>query len=72
MTESMVGRVARSISRRFQDECFALAICQEDLESLARAAIEAMREPTDKMQKAGLTWSGDVCWKVMIDAALGD
>lgn len=51
---------------------------------LARAAIEAMREPTDGMMKAGFseieylnaTWVDEYdameCWQAMIDAALGD
>jgi len=40
----------------------------------ARAAIEAMREPTEAMQKAGyiVTVDDEVdVWQTMIDAALG-
>jgi hypothetical protein len=44
--------------------------------ALARAAIEAMREPTKEMGEAGfetLKWGespSDVVWQAMIDAAL--
>lgn len=42
----------------------------------ARAAIRAMREPTEKMVEAG-EWPAEddgalACWQAMIDAALGE
>lgn len=45
---------------------------------LAAAAIEAMREPTEAMKRAGFEFTGDPCWpedvgrawQTMIDAAL--
>lgn len=42
-----------------------------DIEDVARAAIEAMREPTDEMCKKGATAGGvRSTWVLMIDAAL--
>ena len=42
----------------------------------ARAAIEAMREPTEVMEKAGnAPWHDAdalMCWQLMIDVALGE
>lgn len=54
-----------------------------DLEVLARAAIAAMREPTEAMEQAVTEWARDGCgcpccytaavvWPVMIDTALGE
>ena len=44
--------------------------------NLARAAIEAMREPTETMDNAGEQWcdqtSAMVVWQAMIDAALNE
>lgn len=45
---AMIERVARSIHTA-SEECFTLEAC----ELLARAAIEAMREPTGSMRTAG-------------------
>jgi hypothetical protein len=40
---------------------------------IARAAIEAMREPTEKMINRGYaTRPTKACWQAMIDAALAD
>lgn len=79
MTEpSMVERVARAIvDRRHGKGAF---IHGENLAD-ARAAIEAMREPTEEMREA---WGAEDCddhpaechinprrWSAMIDAALG-
>ena len=45
-----------------------------NLEDVARAAIEAMREPTQEMLRAGWAAAHDEdagdCWRDMIDAAL--
>lgn len=96
MSESMVERVARAIMgdnnvRCMDDRCgcagyerweCALGTNPHDM---ARAAIEAMREPTDAMRNAkdkygdGICWGYDchICggitdekWRSMIDAAL--
>jgi hypothetical protein len=78
----MIERVARALDEchdpsswhpyDFWDHDFAL--------ELARAAIEAMREPTDAMKQAGDDFSGNLAithdasgegtWQAMIDAAL--
>lgn len=42
-------------------------------EGLARAVLEAMREPTDAMVNAGWGEASAVyCWRMMIDAALAE
>ena len=44
----------------------------EDTRALARAAIEAMREPTEAMKDAGYEHgSRGLVWRAMIDTALG-
>lgn len=50
-----------------------------DIRSAARAAIKAMREPTDEMVRAGADGSGEgseACaegaWSAMLDAALAE
>jgi hypothetical protein len=80
MTDSMVERVARAIcpfSQPCPDVCDPCA-------SKARAAIAAMREPTEEMISAGegQVWEYDhgwgisasgvtvLAWETMIDAAL--
>lgn len=63
----MVERVASAlIARR------ALAGREEDPHTLARIAIEAMREPTKAMLKAGTMYvtPPHKVWPAMIDAAL--
>lgn len=46
--------------------------CVEDTRALARAAIEAMREPTEAMKDAGYEHgSRGLVWRAMIDTALG-
>ena len=70
MTESMIERVARAIYDEAADKPYAT-----DLEPIARAAIEAMREPTREMLAAGMNEEGvDLLseWRAMIDAALKD
>ncbi len=63
----MVERVARAIGKLdgIPDELWSASVPH------ARAAIAAMREPTDEMVEAG--WkqrSARTTWKAMIDAAL--
>lgn len=69
----MVERVAKAIMARFNDPLPFHA------EELARAAIEAMREPTNAMERAGDEYgrftngpSACVVWEAMIDEALKD
>jgi DNA polymerase/3'-5' exonuclease PolX len=63
----MVERVARAMYGEidFRGEAY----------KKARAAIEAMREPTEQMSTAGeltpFDCHSDVTWRAMIDAALG-
>jgi hypothetical protein len=72
----MVERVAKAIYTKFEDRpVYAQAQMNGVLaEELARAAIEAMREPPEKMQQvAWMTADESVIhwWHVMIDAAVG-
>jgi hypothetical protein len=71
----MVERVAKAIATKALGEVgrdydpFAVQKCIP----YARAAIEAMREPTEEMFKAGDlhdTYDFTVAWRPMIDAAL--
>lgn len=73
---SMVERVAIAI-----EEANLKASGDEDYTPLARAAIEAMREPTDAMEDAALGATGIyedgsndylVHYQAMIDAALNE
>lgn len=93
MTDSMIERVANAISRRRADEaggCYSdleegetcddtQCKCRDDALIDARAAIEAMREPTEDMiwaggqaqQKCcGSYGEPEVTYRHMIDAAL--
>lgn len=80
MSESMVERVTIAVRTAFTDaELNNPRISFEQLtDIIARAAIEAMREPTDLMARVGLrenTLNGgaiwpDQAWKAMIDIAL--
>jgi hypothetical protein len=74
----MVERVAKALEMPMVDMSTGMTP-QRRLELMARAAIEAMREPTDEMEKAGaFAWDDDWCtetnalnmWQAMIDAAL--
>ncbi len=79
MTETMIERVARAINaeaegpdgRGWNDEDLRTkANCRAE----ARAAIEAMREPTEEMLRSVLLSreiAGQV-WQAMIDAALDE
>lgn len=63
---TMIERVARAIAK---------ADATSSYEELARAAIEAMREPTDSMVDAGDQYDGcrpvDIYYE-MIDAAIAE
>ena len=72
----MIERVARAIWKK-ADEQYLGTEKMEDCDAIARAAIEAMREPTMEMIAAGAHGSGEDsdrvaigAWKEMIDAAL--
>ena len=73
----MIARVARAIewSRTSFYERGGKG-CGPIAEFQARAAIEAMREPTDEMTTAGarqpITGPIDAIWRAMIDAALAE
>lgn len=85
MSEAMVERVGEHVLARLRREWGMSFRYDGDLPSfIGRAAIEAMREPTRAMQKAGeeaggkaAEWTGDSIvfdarksWPAMIDAAL--
>jgi hypothetical protein len=76
MTE-MIERVARAMCDERCD--WGCRFVREYWITAARAAIEAMREPTDAMLEFRLFFgSGEACqwaphvWRAMIDAALGE
>lgn len=73
----IIERVAKAIEKASQPPG------QKDykilMENAARAAIEAMRKPTDAMKRSGALCMPDydpsvddaqICWEAMIDAAL--
>jgi hypothetical protein len=69
----MIERVAKALvaSRRLPDGCL---INWDVFRADARAAIEAMREPTEAMQAVYLvpgSLAEEDIWPAMIDAALG-
>lgn len=78
MSESMIERVARALAEEDGDLYEANAVFWK---GMARAAIKAMREPTEAMERAGdipgwddavsIGHSADV-WRAMIDAALSE
>lgn len=75
MAESMIERVARAIQDKLPG-WLAEDGTVEDVD-LARAAIKAMREPTDAMVDAmqdDIDWDGDAvrAYKCAIDAALNE
>jgi len=61
----MIERVAAVL--KAQDNNMAASI--HHYEAMARAAIAAMREPTDAMMEVGQMWNSHR-WQAMIDAAL--
>ena len=81
MPDSMIERVARALLVADRS-----AITPDYYQRMARAAIEAMREPTEAVQRTGLLaldqelkWCGMDCncdqmnvWQAMIDAALSE
>jgi hypothetical protein len=80
--QTMVERVAKALwAYKYPDPEFGPALsgrCRKDFTLLARAAIEAMRTPTEAMEEAGAwdEWNGNtemaagITWEAMIDAAL--
>ena len=71
----MVERVARAIRKHEIDTGASTANIGVGVYlPLARAAIEAMREPTDAMLKVGppFPYMDEYVWKTMIDEALNE
>jgi hypothetical protein len=74
----MIERVARKICKHRQDSWESIPErVMDDYLSCARVAIEAMREPTDAMQKSVCDILFDDpnarrIWQAMIDSALGN
>lgn len=75
----MIERVARAIGEKFAPAVnMNVPYAKVMLDMAARAAIEAMREPTDKMYNAAAyiltaqsgVYDPEVVWKDMIDEAL--
>ena len=65
---SMIERVAKAIVYDVED-----LLTDQAAHEMARAAIKAMREPSDKMIAAYYKCprdSGNMMWQAMIDAAL--
>ena len=81
MAEDMIERVARALFVKTKEEACSRGIqsswencpIKENYMALARAAINAMREPTRAMHEAGLATTGmpSNTYRDMIDAALG-
>jgi hypothetical protein len=83
MTKTMVERVARAMRKELHDSSIwgpdTLELVVLDggvpLMAMARAAIAAMREPTEAMTKAAFAATFDdgvAHWIAMIDAVLAD
>ena len=79
MVERVAGAIMRAYFSRPVEEQTVLNVSVPDQEDLARAAIAAMREPTDAMKSVeGIHWGYGchVCggvkegWQAMIDEAL--
>ena len=78
MTDDMIERVARALADAERDRRPSMA--EPFAETLARAAIEAMREPTEAMvnglritrecDSTAALWA-PLVWRAMIDEALG-
>ena len=69
----MVERVAKALAREYDrdPETDNVGLGTQLSTAMARAAIAAMREPTEAMLYAG--WQEDSSiWRAMIDAALKD
>lgn len=79
-SESIVERVAKALWEAYRDSIPANAEIPhwEDVgeygrktyRAYARAAISAMREPTEEMRRAASFDQTDEDWRAMIDAAL--
>lgn len=85
---NMVERMARAMVREFECRWEALNGVQQEMARFrARAALKAMREPTEAMKRCGIQagWSGVIdgsapleqdaaaeLWGRMIDAALAE
>ena len=68
MTDTMIEQVARALLVADRS-----AITPDYYQRMARAAIEAMREPTDAMVDAAYcSVKADRTWQIMIDAALSE
>jgi hypothetical protein len=65
----MIERVAVAINDRLRERG-GKPIPFHMMRHTAAAAIEAMREPTDEMVKAGVNLWCERAWDAMIDAAL--
>lgn len=70
----MVERIARAIEQAMPNY-ISDELPQHDFLASARAALEAMREPTPAMFDAAESWGDDAerdlrFWQAMIDAAL--
>ena len=73
MSESMVERVGRAIANADMEDYMEFF---QRYDAMARAAIEALREPTEAMVKSGSAihcqeYEAPIIWQDMIDAALG-
>ena len=67
----MVDRVALALAKASGINDWAKSA--HEFEEDARAAIEALRDPTDEMLQAQFGKAGPrECWQAMIDAALSD
>jgi hypothetical protein len=84
MTDDMIERVARAMARQraaeWPEEYSEVDRIWHHFTGLARAAIEAMREPTKRQLDAGYAEISDhkcdddlaSAWQAMIDEALGE
>ena len=81
MVDDMIERVARKILEAQTDWLFGKDAKEDLFLTMARAAIEAMREPTEAMvnglritrecDSTAALWAPHI-WRTMIDEALGD
>src|SRR3990172_674046 len=80
---TMIERVAEAMARSDGFEIHERGYRRDLYRRRARAAIQAMREPTDAMKEAGRPWecadgpdaqllAAEDCWGWMIDAALDE
>ncbi len=69
MSNEMIERVANGIVQTLKDKGYGQCADRNGME-LAKAAIEAMREPTEAMLNIDSNLGYEMAWKRMIDAAL--